>query len=393
MKKIVLIPFILVLFACSTLQEMDWFASSSKKLEGNRINAFADSLTTEGKLEIASYPTLDLGNITSIKLAHSANNIYFNGNFAYYITNNRVIKLDISNVESQPIFEIPKVIKADRVLFASDEEIILNDGVNLFDYSFRTDTARSIFVEIPVKSNIIEVRNGLKCFQDIAFNLKCFNNEGVFTLLFEDIGSDVVAKNRTGIATLGGIVFFSSKDGIVRAIDVDSRNLLWEYNSAHKFDISGQIFYNLSFGPKLFGSNLIFANYANGIYGIDINTGAEKFRNSTREIINASVSGNYVIANTASGGILVLDQSTGQSYNMSVKLDKSETIKLSYIHMGQVMIFTSKGKIITLDLTNKGYYDKSDVIIDLRQDVADAVLAEDKILLVLSNSILIINKK
>ncbi len=390
MKKLLLLPLCLSLASCETFAELDWFGAHSKKIEGNRISAFSDENLINNELILANIPTLDLGNITSLKLATSAKHIYFNNHYAYYLNGKNFVKLDVKNGESKQIFRIPNNTKVDRIIYADDEEIIISDSINIIAFNLYNHTSKVIYTEVPVKSDIVKIDHNTKCFQDISLNLKCFNNDGIFTLLFEDIASDIVAKSQS---TISHMTFFSSKDGVVRAIDVKTRNLLWEYNSAHKFDSLGQSFYNLSFGPQTFGSTLVFANYATGIFGIDLTTGVEKFRNPARELISAASVAGYLIANGSSGNILIIDQATGKSFKTQLNMPKSEKLRFTYVHNGKALLFTSKGKIITINLTTTPSYDKSNVIVDLKQEVLDVKVLDNKIILRTKNKLLIINKK
>jgi len=77
---------------------------------------------------------------------------------------------------------------------------------------------------------------------------------------------------------------------------------------------------------------------------------------------------------------------------VSPKLPKNEYIKFTYLNFGKIVIITNLGKFLSLDLNANDDYNAPNIVLDLKQEVKHVHDLKTKIVIVLKNKLLIINK-
>jgi outer membrane protein assembly factor BamB len=140
-----------------------------------------------------------------------------------------------------------------------------------------------------------------------------------------------------------GIVYFATREGVLTAVVVPARQVLWRFKADH----------TISASPELGENHILLCDEENVIYGIDFR-GSLVLKKQLGEDVTSAVReyGGRVYSGTAGGKVIALDLSAGGEKLWEVTA--AAAVTAGPVFFGDLVIFgTADGRLLALGHTGK----------------------------------------
>ncbi|MBN8827990.1 MAG: PQQ-binding-like beta-propeller repeat protein [Sphingobacteriia bacterium] len=392
-NNILLILLILVLNACSTFSELDFFSKPPKKLEGKRVSPFEEEVENSKSditsLQLPSY-SIDYDNLKILNIndfsgkVTAIHNLYEN---TFVIAGKRIALVNQEGISEIPLEGVSK-LKNPRIYV--NNSIYLTNANSIKSYTLNGHEVWSYNFDYPARSRPMEINRNV-CTQLINFSVSCIDiQSGMPSFLIEDSSNEIIAKTNLNLLNDGEITFFSTKDGTLRAVNILTQQPMWEFTAATKFDPTGLVFYNLSLTPQMYGDIIYLANFSSGLFAINKYNGNTIWKVALKMINKLDVSGNIALVSDVNNNINILNALTGEIYwNVNKVLDKKEKVVGLYLSNAGANIIADSGKVYIIDTLNG----KLKTTINLKHKIKGALKDYNKIILTAKNKLIFLSIK